>query len=367
MVVGAFLSCNEQYDFNVLNQSPGIVIESQISNVSFDESLNFPSDGRYFEVILSRTSNVNNIRDEKISGARVELEDSKGERWSYEENRLSPGQYVLKNSSFKALQDVRYRLTVRLETGQEFQSNWETMPVGVNPEASFHIEEDDPLQYVYEGQGERVIKNVKGFHLATDLPKVDQKQYYRWTFDPLWVYVATLIDDLYDPNRHCWVTSDYYLDEYILAETQNVPIHERLFFLPVRSNFKIFYYFSSLIHQDVVSEGYYNFWRDIEGQKDKGGLFDQPPYSIQTNFSSLNSDWTVNGYFGVVSEKTIRWEFDPSELSYVLDNNLREFCEENAQLDPRLDPDPCYDCRYYNMGEAVNIPPKWWTKNVIYN
>ncbi|MCK5470457.1 MAG: hypothetical protein KAI99_18170, partial [Cyclobacteriaceae bacterium] len=56
--------CVEPYNFRIENNQPTLVIEAHISNVSFLETKDYPSDGRYFSVKLSYTSDVINIRNE---------------------------------------------------------------------------------------------------------------------------------------------------------------------------------------------------------------------------------------------------------------------------------------------------------------
>lgn len=46
-------SCIEPFTFEVKNEEPPLVIESYISDVSYNESLQYPSDGRYFTTKLS--------------------------------------------------------------------------------------------------------------------------------------------------------------------------------------------------------------------------------------------------------------------------------------------------------------------------
>ena len=75
----SFTSCVERYEFVVINNTEGIVIESFISNKSFNNTLEYPSDGRYFSVKISKTSDVKNVKVEKLSGAKVSLIDELGD------------------------------------------------------------------------------------------------------------------------------------------------------------------------------------------------------------------------------------------------------------------------------------------------
>ena len=101
-MVSMFSKCVEPFDFVIENEQPSLVIEAQISNTSFNESRDYPSDGRYFEVILRRTSSVTNIRDEVVTNATVILEDDAGSEWNYIESPIGSGHYFLFNDEFKA-------------------------------------------------------------------------------------------------------------------------------------------------------------------------------------------------------------------------------------------------------------------------
>ncbi len=358
------VSCIEKYDFNVINQVEGLVVEASISDLSFAESLSWPSDGRYFKVKLSKTNDVDNQRDERVSQAEVKLRSKSGAEYMYTEDPLLPGEYFLRDEFFRAERDEEYQLEITLPDGQLFTSNWESLPSKSHPLGSVDYIETSPNKYVYEA-GERVVKSIRGIDVrmrVTDFSD-SEKRFFRWTFDPFWTYAAALVADPASPAKQCYVTSDYYLDDFVLAELKRGDYSQKLFFLETGSNWRLYKHFSTIIHQEELSESYYQFWKDLEAQKDKGGLYDQPPFGLITNFTNTNGNWTVNGYFGIVSESASRWTFDPDDLSYTIEDNLLQWCQENAVFDPRLPPDQCFDCRSHTLGVAVNTPPLWWNKN----
>lgn len=356
------IACQSKYDFNIINKKRGLVIESFITSQSFNESLNIPSEGRYFTVKLSETSDVDNVRDKKVTGATVLLKNISGESFYYIENEEVEGEYRLLDQEFKAIPGELYQLRVDLEEGPHFESSWEQMPSVENQMGEFSIEEVSPLQYVFESN-ERVIKNIDGINIHLDVPeKTDDKEvYYKWNFEPLWIYRAELAETIGSQRILCWVRSAFYHHHTVLNKTSKGGFDQELFFLQTQGNDRVYRYFSTIVHQDIVSEGYYNFWKELNAQDEKGGLFDQPPFSLNTNFISTNSDWTVNGYFAVVSRKSARWTFDPEVLTYAIDNNLKELC---LLLDNEPGPKEgqCYNCDEYNRGDATTQSPLWWPK-----
>ena len=337
-------------------------MEASISDISFNDCLNFPSDGRYFSVRLTTTSDVDNTRDTKINDAKISLITSSGEVYLYTHALSEDGMYYLESKVFKALPNQKYRMQITLAGGQEFESDWEGMPTGLNEIGTLSYDEVKAEQYVFEA-GEKVIRPVTGINVNLKLPEgeFDENQFVKWSFEPLWIYSAALLP-VDSPVKNCWVTSDFYLKEYVLSKFRRGGFDQELFFVETKGNWRLYDYFSILLHQEKMTPEFYQFWKDLDAQGEKGGLYDQPPFGLATNFKSKNSNWTVNGYFGVIDENTVRWEFDPSKLSYLIDNDLYQFCLDNAQFDPRLPPDQCYDCRGHNLGKSVNVAPLWWAE-----
>ncbi|MFT5884374.1 MAG: hypothetical protein ACI9IP_000829 [Arcticibacterium sp.] len=364
VAVLTIFSCSERFDFNVENPGLGLVVEASISDKSFVESLSFPSDGRYFKVSLSLTSDVDNIRNVKVAQAKVSLVSNAGDTWTYDEDPLDFGTYYLKDEFFGAEPNVAYKLMIDFARGEHFESRWEQMPTSENPIGNFQIRETFEEQYTFEID-EFVIKNYRGVDLMLEVPvtTVPTERFVKWSFEPTWVHRASLAAFDFE-GRFCWITNKKYLNEFVLQKDKGIPYEKKMFFLQTVRNEFVYEYFSALVHQEVMSEDYFQFWADLEAQKEKGGLFDQPPFGPLTNMTTENANWTVNGYFGVVSENAKRWEMTLADLSYPVVNPLKEICEEISEVDPETGPDQCMDCRNYNQGKSTNIPPTWWTREL---
>jgi hypothetical protein len=188
-------------------------------------------------------------------------------------------------------------------------------------------------------------------------PNSDER-FLIWFFDPFWTYSAALAD-LNSPFKKCWVDGHLYLKDAAIQKDRGLNYQKELFFMKTKTNERIYDYFSVVINQRSVSEGYYTFWEDLKAQEDKGGLYDKPPFGLTTNFKTTNSDWGVNGYFGVVSENSLRWRFKKEDLSYVIEDDLEYYCTLYYEFDPE-GLDACVDCRNYHAGNAVTKAPNWW-------
>ena len=353
------MGCVELYEFKIKNDHPSLVIEGEISNVSYNECHEFPAEGRYFTVKLSWTSNVTNVRDEKVRNAGVFLVDDRGNIWDYISSEINPGVYTLFDEDFHAEPDASYQLKVILSDGESYSSDWEQMPeLEPGPMGDIEFEEVVIQKYIYQNR-ERVLANIRGIDIGVNLPDVPAPGpvLYRWTFSATWVFRATLASSTASYYR-CWITNPYYLSNYTMLRDNIGGYWSKLFSLDVDGNDRIFDRISILINQYAMQEGYYNYWKEIQEQDDRTGLFDPPPYNLQSNLHAENPDLQVFGYFGVVNEQARRWNFSRTDLSYPVPNTWGEFCM-NPNILPASKPQ-CYSCFNYGLGIPTNVKPFWW-------
>lgn len=357
-ILFAFSWCVEPYKFKIINTDPALVIEAFISDKSFNETLNYPSDGRYFEVKLKWTSDVENIHDEMESMAIVLLRNNLDDTWMYQE--VSPGIYQLKNNDFKASVEQSYKLEITLANGDKYESTWEKIPEQQIQEMSVaRFEESTKNVYEYQA-GEKTIVEKNGINLILDLPKniTSDPIYYRWSLTPTWIHVATFTNQS-DYGHKCWINNSNYLNNFTLNKDLQGNTPQKLAFIETTGNDKIYHKLSILVRQLALTPAYYQFWDELQQQTQKGGLFDAPPYNLLTNYKATNSTKKVYGYFGVAREQATRWYFTKDQLSYNVYDNSRELC--SISYGPGRPGGPeCYDCLSYPYGDANNIKPWWW-------
>ena len=351
------VGCIEPYEFVVRDTTPSLVVEASISDRSFNETLSYPSDGRYFTVKLSETSDVTNSRARQVSGAHIELETSLGEVFTYTET--APGIYSLLDTDLEAEAGVEYKLRIATADEITYESTWERLPdVEAPPMGQIGFSETEEQSYVMESQqwvlrekqvvraNVEVARNTSGEHI-----------FYRWTFEPMWIYVAPLISQN-DPFYRCWATDANYLPAYELQVDRVGGYSKDLFSFPTIRNERIFEKFSVLVVQHAMREPYYNFWKELKDQNEGGALMDTPPYNLKTNFTSPDEGKKVSGYFGVTSEQARRWYFDRTNLSYYVENTLRADCL--VVYGPGPPAEECTDCRFYSFGTPTTRRPLWW-------
>lgn len=354
-------SCVERYDFDNRDQDNGIVIQSYISNKSFLETAHYPSDGRIFKTIISRTSDVSNTHDKYEQFALVSIEDNTGREWIYRESQDESGHYYLNDAYFKAEYGYEYRLNVILRSGNIIHSEWQKLPERSTELGNITFTEDEVQRYGYNNK-ERFIDTFDGVNVLINLPKNknEKPSYYRWDFEPLWVFEAPYLS-IGNPIHKCWVTSEYYLSGFELEKQQTSESYKKkLFFIDTHKNEKIYEYFSVLITQQVLNPDYYNFWKELKKQGQNEGLFDEPPFSLKSNYYSNKPNIPVSGYFGVVTENASRWVFNKDELSYYVENDLKEECDLNICIGGPCPPPSCSNCLDYIGGNPINQAPWWW-------
>jgi hypothetical protein len=348
--------CVEPYEFVIQNNEPGLAVEAYISDKSFNETLDYPSDGRYFTVKLRTTSNVTNIHDNPVQFAQVQLFNDAGESWEYLES--APGIYTLFNDEFSAVEAVRYKLTIKLPDESAIESDWVQLPVAAPAPMREIVHREENIQKYKIELGKEVIVTAKGIRTEIAIPEnnTGKSIFYRWSFVPHWIYKAPFASGD-SPGFICWVTDPFYIRNYSLLQMNGAgSIKKDLFFMETIRNERIFEKFSALIVEQVMHEEYFNFWKEMQERNESGAIFNKPPFNLYTNYQVLSGDARVSGYFGIVREQAKRWYFDKTELSYYVDNTLARDCSV-----PFQDPAPeCFDCLEYSKGTPSNIKPVWW-------
>ena len=354
-------SCVEYYEFEIENAASSLVVEGFISDQSYNATKLYPSDGRRFSIKLRETSRVANIHDKAITDAIVSLVDSEGGVVSYVESPNFPGTYFLNNDNFSAKEGYQYKLVITITDDEVYETNWQETPsVKVAEMGEVCFEEVEKKVYRWRID-EYVLELEKGVDISIDLPLnfSDEPIYYRWKYNPTWVYIAPLAS-VAQPDYKCWATNELYLSSYTLKMDEVGGYLNDLVYMSLYRNERVFEEFSLLVTQQVISEDEFYFWNEMKVQTQRGGLFDAPPYNLKSNLHhTTDSTKKVSGHFGVIKETAVRWNFNIDDLSYKTDNYLRGDCLVIYGRAP--DPAPeCNSCLLYSNGVATNIKPDWW-------
>src|SRR5688572_1599045 len=151
LLVVCAVGCVEPYEFVIENNEPTLVIEAFLSDKSFKETVDYPSDGRYFSVKLTTTADVTNIRPLPVKSAQVQLFTDQGEVWQYTESKDTPGYYFLVNDEFKGVVGVAYKLSIKLPDETSFESDWQSIPAASVPAmGQISFREEEIQKYIVE-------------------------------------------------------------------------------------------------------------------------------------------------------------------------------------------------------------------------
>jgi hypothetical protein len=364
-------SCIEPYTFVIPDNSPALVVEGYISDKSFNDTREYPSDGRYFSVRLTRTADVTNVQGTPVKDASVTLISDVNEEWAYQHSPAEPGLYQLYDSSFKAIPGTEYKIQILTED-EVYESSWAAIPeTKVAPIGAVSFRETESQKYLIEA-GENVVRTIEEIEAYISLrPNTSGNRInYRWKFTPMWVYVAPLSPSATRPGHTCWVTSKDYMKNFALQVDQSGSYDKPLFRLPTLRNERLLDDFSVLVEQFAMDEENYFFWKEMYDQNEGNVLVDKPPFNLRSNIFSLSGEKKAVGFFGVYQEQATRWYFNVSQLSYRVENTFKKGCETSYGPPVRGDcpeePTPAFaacECKYclrYSKGEATNVKPSWW-------
>jgi hypothetical protein len=348
-----FISCIDQFNFKNSEVTPSLVVEGFISDISYNESLLLPNDGRYFSIKLKYTSIVKNIHDEIVYDAVVRLISDDGFYWNYTPEYVQGNfQYLLKDADFHVESGKKYKIQIILSNGDSYESDFqgieEARPIG---DISFEETVETKPKFIL---GEMQLVTVKGINVYIDIPKSDTPTNYRWDLLPSWIFVAPNASEL-SPYKTCWVTGQYYLRDFILANKTRGGYKEKLAFIETSSNERIAFELTLFVRQHVINDQTFQFWSEIKDQTTAPGLFDSPPYNVSTNIKPIGHDTKVYGFFGVHQESSRRWYFTPNELSYTV--SFQVTCDPRP---PPFDSNVCLNCMAVSNGDPINQKPNWW-------
>ena len=351
--------CIEPYYFDIESSSDPLVIESYISDVSFNKSLLYPSDGKYFITKLKYGQNLFN-KGQNVTGAKVEVLSGNGNSWMYTE--VSPGEYWLLDKDFHAVIETKYKTKITLSNNEIYESEWEMLHVDHQKMGDISFIETEMYKIQFKnGGGDKSLGKVNGIELTVEIPVnlSSKKKYYKWQYEQTWIYLAGRLSND-NPFYKCWVRGNSILSPYTIAEDNVGGYNKSLVFINVDTNERTFKDLSVLVKQFIISKDYYNFLKELEEQGHANNIFTGPPYNLKTNYYSLNNNKPVFGYFSVRHEEAKRFYFSVADLSYYVDSNIG-IANCRSAIGPYPPDDPCDNClNYIYGGEPTIIKPYWW-------
>lgn len=362
-----FGGCIERFELPRANGLGSLVVDGSITD----------QNGPYVVRISNTKLLIGHSRPEPVVGALVMIEEEDGVSATLFETE--PGLYQTNDGDILGQVGKRYRLSVRLSEGIEYQSPWERM---------LPTPEVDKIEV---GFRQKSGKSGAELYLSTEDP-TGEISFFRWEVIETWkykvpyasrlIYGQSQLKSLDDFHETCWLNqnSTAVMLATVSDQTKNAVVHHPLVFVSgdsARLNVR----YSALIRQYAISGEEYAFWKGLKStNEDVGGLFDKQPFQVVSNVKRIgDEDATIFGYFRVnsIKEKRIylnREDFPEDFLpqktlsdcplfdlstattethNLFLDNGIYLFVYPDAFFTTQ----PCGDCEAYG---GTTLEPTFW-------
>jgi len=276
--------CIEEYEADITSEdSDLLVVEGTICSSQLNK------------FILSRSQPINSSNmPQMIMGARVSVRGNDGSEIMTEE---SDGCYCCRVDALNP--NVEYYL--HIETDGEVYESEPQKPLRTEEIADVSVLQDTP-------------ESNLDVLVTPDVPfDPDKANYYSWTYDETWevhpdyttviYFDTTIMASVYDPYQfptRGWKDakgSEIMIGTSLNYEGQHI---RRLKLYDIdRSDERMYYKYSCLIHQRAISKAEYEY--DLarrQAGSEMGGLFTPLPSALPTNIHCLTSQKHVIGFVG---------------------------------------------------------------------
>ncbi len=314
---------------------------------------------------------LRSYESEPVTNASVFIEGENGDRVQLVEGKR--GEY-LTPPDFAGKVSVAYTLHIQTSENVSYRSVPELMrPVADIDTVFAEIEGRKYISTI----GTLLDEYGLQFYLntGTGLP---ESNFYRWEWKDTYEIKAPL-DSVPEtltpppPNLTCYQSSQGF-QSLLLGSTQNFT-QDRIIRQPInfisKRTYKLQRRYSLLVKQYSLTERAFNFWSDIEEQRNiSGSLLDPPPTRIFGNIVRVDDPAeTILGYFQVSSVSEKRIFIERADVPVEPGGPVEAFSicadEEDSELPVRGADDPsqgpplfCYDCRF--LPGATTERPSFW-------
>ena len=276
--------CIEEYEADISSEdSDLLVVEGTICSSQLNK------------FILSRTQAVNSsYMPRMVTGAKVSVRGSDGSEYLTQE---SDGYYACLIDALNP--DMEYYLHIETD-GEVYESE---------PQKPLRTEKIAEVSAVQETS----VSNIDVL-VTPDVPfDPDKPNYYSWTYDETWEvhpdYTTVIYFDtktstpVYDPYQfptRGWMNASG--SEILVGVSQNFErqhIQKLKLYDIYRSNERMYYRYSGLIHQRAISKAEYEYeLARRQASSEMGGLFTPLPSALPTNIRCLTSGKRAIGFVG---------------------------------------------------------------------
>jgi len=335
-------SCIDPITINASSDDRILVIDGFFSTADAPQS-----------VTLSYTRDVGDTTSDPALNAQVSIVNGKGEKANYVEQQN--GVYVVDNELFRGREGESYYLEIKLENGKEYQTEPQTIPAKVAPQAlNFSIETEQSVN----GFNVVVEKTFIKLFIDTPLKKEGENLYLRWRTDEVYSFTDEACGGL-DMPRTCYINiispqdivtlSGRDLSEGVI---QNIPVFTKIL-EPRTPEFETKHAFN--VYQQSITKSAFEYLENVNKVAlQDGSIFDAPPAAIRGNLFNVNDpNEQVLGFFEVSSIDTIRTFVRP--IDFLDKYTFIKYCKNT--FPDRFTRD-CCEC--LTIDGSTTVQPDYW-------
>jgi len=331
-------------------------------------------------VFVSTTSNMDDPNFCGVAFCKVQIFDSKGNTFNFNESTNERGKYTTWIGKEFLKPGTSYQLKVTTSGGIEIISDFDKMPECPDVDSIYYERKDQPTTNTY--------KTLQGLQFYIDLKRQPTSGlYYKWEIEETWEHHAVYPITWFvhpdsglikrfppDYSRFTCYTTDRLHDFFTLAtDSSQINYNRQSLHYVDNQTQRLTYCYSILVSQYAISEPAFNFWTNLmKNSSTQGGLYSSQPIRIKGNFkSTTNPSIEILGYFGAYSVKTKRIfivstkEIDrclPSCIPPGVDKSAKKYFievyEDNSNKFKLLNvTNGCCECDYLS---GTTAKPSFW-------
>ena len=335
------LGCKERFRFDVAEGESKYFIDGFITNVE-----------KSHEFRIFRTIPLEKEQYEPETAAQVSLIINDTEEVGLEGG--TDGVYCTPVMSAK--DGDSYKLRIVVEWGTIESKNQELPDSDPGPELGLEVRTDSKEFILSSG----TVRFENGVSFSTTIQKQPEATFYQWVVREHFILDAEL-NSSQPATKFCYITN-YPIRTTLIHEDNPIDGVEEysqdLLYLGFSRKFDVD--FSLEVQRLVLNAEAFQFQELVKSQAtNTGGLFDVSVFSIPGNYTYLDADRDVLGFFGVYRESSDRIFISQNELPYSLKIDQSCFGPFGRMEGPR---EYCYNCLdapdgYYSI---TNTKPDWW-------
>lgn len=275
-----------------------------------------------YTIRISNSSSVNGPKYIPLSNYQVEIADDQGNSETLSETET--GVYKTNPFGIQGVVGRRYKLIIRSQGGESYESNYQTLKAPVEIENVYaRIESKPDTSLYYDLQGYQFYVDSKPFTSDTNYILYKLQQTYEYTANEKlgYLYYNRRFHQVLDQDSlgRCWRTTNR--DELFTFKSTGSK-GEKISELPLHyvstQTKELSNRYSLLVQQLTVNSKTYKFFNGLNDQNSgEGSFYNQQPYQLGSNIRNIDDpNEVILGYFNVAGISVKRIFLDKPVLVF---------------------------------------------------